>query len=73
MCFFGDEMGLMENFGGKNKRKNEFMCCLKLGRERKLLCGTHIFSTWVCTKLFSPKWRVKKGENAEAYGVTKIP
>ena len=62
-----------EKFWRENGRKNEFVCCLVEREERKLLCGTHIFSTWVCTKLFSPKWRVKKGENAEAYGVTKIP
>ena len=40
--------------------------------ERKLLCEAQAFSTSAHTKLFSPKWREKRGEKFEAYGGTKL-
>ena len=50
----------MENFEGKMG-----LCVFWLGRgERKLLGEAQAFSTRAHTKLFSPKWREKRGENA---------
>ena len=51
----------------------EFVCCLVGRREKKtFVWGPGIFHLGP-QKLFSPKWRENRGENVEAYWVTKVP
>jgi len=50
----------MENFG-----KKMGLCVVWLGRgKRKLIGEAQAFSTRAHAKLFSPKWREKRDENA---------
>ena len=62
----------MENNEEKIKEKMG-LCVLWLGGgKRKYLGGVQAFSTKTHTKLFSSKWREKRGENVGLIGKTKM-